>query len=147
FTPHFLDENLNGGNFIAGGGPEVGLLDPQRRLARILDLAGLGETILWSKARGDSDFRYFTGPPTRENVGAWLDRQIPSRTGPELVLFIQSILTALGDSQDIAPFHPAWATTWDALREFLAEGPERWCEVLGMFRSLPAWIIVLTYSA
>lgn len=151
--PHYVYAHLNGNNLLngqAGVPPEINL---DRRLVRALDLNGLWPVFVWAQVEGRAKYpkrwgRTFDTFPTtggRGPVMDFLDEKMDRTSIEEFVPYVLDLLDVYGRLEK-NPFQPTWATTWSAFKKYAAEGPDRWCQVLGMYKPWPCWIVLLKYT-
>jgi hypothetical protein len=145
--PEFLDSGANSRNLPS---ERCDMTD----LARILNLNGLAGVI--SAARGQvGSFHDFPLQPGRSGstvstydleVLKWLDSRLTG-SGSDPDTLIRDLLLALNNSRTRKPYHPTWATTWRDFESVIAEGAERWCEVVSVPNAgrTARWVLVLRY--
>lgn len=145
--PEFLDAAANSENLA--GRRYDGI-----ELARILNLNGLAA--VFSAARGSIDsFEDFprqidkpalTASAYDLEVLRWLDEHLGA-PGSNRDSVIRDVLLALNKARVEKPYQPAWATSWNDLAQVIAEGSERWCQVVGVANTggTARWVLVLRY--
>jgi len=165
--PDFIDPKINRNNLLGSG--LVNCLDGQDRLVRALVLNGLGSIYGWAKEQPAWANSFGLFPADCSDDGAildWLDNEIGNRSKGGRRQFVKDTLDALAAYQATPNhYHPAWATR---LCDFEAcvdlgryqkegedwrpgrakerpEGGRRSLQVLGMRRTKPCWVILLTY--
>jgi hypothetical protein len=135
-APDFLDNSINRSNLFR---PAV----RTRKLARILDLSDLATPLrrYATESKYGMVFRRFlNGSQTYAN---WLDDRMKPGSRPNT---LTAIFDCLRISAETSPFHPTWVTMLDGLEMYLAEGPDRWLEVLGMPARSGHWLVILGYD-
>lgn len=120
------------------------------RLASVLDLNGLRIPFQWASPQRrpawQSLFAGLSGWAHGTNFDAWLDGRLGSSTDAEKDEFITLTLQVLDAYRRKHPFHPTWATSWNAFERHIAEGPNRWVQMVGAPRLSGRWQIVLKYA-
>ncbi len=147
--PGFLDSTINGHNIL---GHQSRIPRKYRKdLARVIDLSGMGTVYRWGRENGVKEFRDFPTNASDEQVVAWVDQQLSSRTHNSQAAvrrFVAALIVALNGQRQEDPFHPVWVTTWEAFRNVAKHTqPNRCLEALGLHRdSFPRWMIILRYK-
>jgi hypothetical protein len=145
-TPDFLDTAINADNMISL--PNGILPTEEAELVRVLDLSGLSRVFSWAIEQEQDEWKgKFVGLVKDfedEQLAVWLRENLQLADGAED--FICFILDVLNDYQKKkGPFHPTWATTWEAFRRYEKALPDRWAQVLGIVRKKSRWVVVLKY--
>jgi hypothetical protein len=152
--PHYVYSDVNAKNLLNGQAGVRPLVKPDLRLVRVLDLNGLKGVFQWAQTTGERKhprrwgrtFERFPRDITNDRaVMDFLDEKMGSRPVED---FIRTVLDALYVHSKVEriPFQPAWATTWVAFKNHVADGPDRWYQVLGMDRPRPCWLVLLRYT-
>ena len=161
--PAYVYRETNGKNLLTGPNVRRPLLSPDSQLIRLLDLNGLGRMFRWAskQKRWKRIFTEFPkvrriwrgqeAAPEKDTEGRdisdWLNDKLEKSSCSQSQSFIIAALEALNSYGQNTPFQPTWATAWSAFEPFEAAGPERWLQVLGVYRSSsPRWIVLLRYK-
>lgn len=153
--PAFLDKDTNGTNIVHGGPDNIDAFDHGRALVNVLDLHKLGGQYEYAKQAGWVGFDDYDNSFNDDQLLAWLNARLEGKPDAEQRAFVTRVLARLNKSRRrvktkpsrAKPFEPAWVTFWDDFEPFLNEGPDRWCEVLGVPKTRSrVWVVVLKYT-
>ena len=164
--PHFVYNEINGGNLIGGHPKLTQLLHKDRMLLRLIDLNGLlvpYRSLLDKRFRRQSwtdAFRSYYRIPRnfrrKEEEQAWVDGWLTGMLDHDdqgrKREFVVAVLGLLRKLHDASAFQPTWATTLDAFEPHALTpdgnpNPDRWVQVMGMGRNPPRhWYIALAYT-
>lgn len=149
--PHYVYSDLNYNNLLNGQPGVRPQIKPDTRLVRVLDLNGLKGVFLWAQnekkyrgAWGRTFDRFPTDIGNDAAVMDFLDEKMESRSAEGFVKTVLDVLSA--HRSEKKPYQPVWVTTWMAFKDYVAEGPDRWHQVLGMHKPTPCWLVLLRYT-
>ncbi len=120
------------------------ILSKDTLLAHIIDLNGLG--LLFQRARDENVdlFREFPGVNSNDEMVDWLSHWLNHTQREE---FVAATLCIINRFRQVTTSRATWVTLWKNFLPCIPEGPDRWLEVLGIFREgFPRWLIVLRYQ-
>ncbi|MFM9959867.1 MAG: hypothetical protein ACKV2Q_01425 [Planctomycetaceae bacterium] len=144
--PDYVYAAVNDANLLTGTATGRHSINKDVQLVRVLDLNGLGQVFTWAKLRKEKWFTSFPDSYDERMVATWLDARMQGRPILRVDAFVGAILAAMNAYRRVKPYQPTWATTHEAFATHVAEGPDRWLEVLGMTRpTSPRWLILLKY--
>jgi hypothetical protein len=127
--PPFVDEAQNGPNILTHSPRRPDEPHPDREFGRILKLSSLGLIFDWAQDR-DEKFGALRRE-RNENVIDWLDKKLGEARAIES--FVQIALDAVNFYlSEEGPYQPSWCAPWEDLEPYLAEGPDRWAEIVGI---------------
>ncbi len=142
--PQFIDARVNQNNIVSGSPDVRQVVHKSESLVRILDLNGLTPVFQWAKRQGHATFASFPTRASGPAVDTWLSRRIQQLPPDQ---FVSACLDAMNDYRKYLPFHPTWAVAWRRFKPFVAQGGDRWLQVMGMHREFVGrWLILLSYT-
>ena len=151
--PHYVYADLNSNNLLNGRVGVSPAVKPNLPLVRVLDLNGLRRVFQWAQTEGapkypkrwGNTFDRFPTGGSDDDVTDYLDGWMGGRSVERFVGNVLDLLDVYGRIEK-NPFQPTWATTWAAFKNYAADGPDRWHEVLGMDKPRPCWLVLLKYT-
>lgn len=165
-NPDFLNRSLNLENIQrAGELLENNHADENLRLARIINLNGLGILYQWAKEQGHrferielSRYKALGANPFEASVGAavaspditqrWLSDELDGMTSNEQLVFVREICQLLSSYRnDVGVYQPYWATLWTDLQPHVSKGPDCWSQLMGVDHGGESgqWVLLLVY--
>jgi len=152
-TPEFLNDILNRLNIISPPPPEnEPSIKDDRMLVTVLDLNGLRRVFQWAKSEDIPEWRNFLDkfdPVDDDTVLKWLDDQLLGKADKVQRDFVATVFRILNSNRyrhDVGPYNPSWVTYWRHFWAAARNKPERWAELVGVYRDTPRWLVLLTYT-
>jgi len=134
---------------VTTGHPANPGLHPGLDLVRVLVLTWLKEVYWRNVDHPSGEFRELDGhEKDLDYFRAWLKRKCQA-SGFPLDGFVDATLRMLNQDRRKYRFHPVWATPWEDFEPFMADGPTRWRQILGVRPRQPdssVWLILLKYK-
>jgi hypothetical protein len=149
--PDFLSRALNRNNLRTHGKTGAAEFGAEM-LVRVLDLSGMGPVYEWAKTK--TKIRAFQTYPNGMPCEDWVNQQL-RRPKAHQEEFLRKVLKAMNAHRRtrnkkgrLQVFQPTWVVRLSEFQPFIAQGPHRWLEVVGVPKETwPRWVALLAYPA
>jgi hypothetical protein len=76
-----------------------------------------------------------------------LQKYLKKAPKDDVEVVVQGVLDVLSENRKAQAYQPTWATSFDALKPYLDDGPTRWSQILGVDHREESsqWVVLLTY--
>ena len=146
-SPAFIDSALNGHNIVTGGTDNLDGFAEGRELINVIDLNELGGEYEKAVKANVPGFEDFDPSFDDAHILQWLDERLLGTPDSVQTHFVAQVFQQLSISKQTNAFQPVWIAFWEDFQPYFYQGPNRWCEVLGVPKVRDrVWLVILRYT-